>query len=348
MPASPRVPVFGRTAIPDEDWLARGENEAPIEPDIPIVDAHMHFWHRPNGYKYFVEEYARDAAASGHNVEATVFVQCQAMYREDGPDHLKPVGETEFANGMAAIGASGRYTSTRVAAAIVGFANLTLGARTREALEAHVQAGNGRFKGVRHSAKWDPDPAVRFEGAEGPGMYLLPEFGEGLDMLTALGLSLDAGVFPRQIPDLVQLARRHPDANIVLVHSGSPLGHSSYAGRVEENRAEWLRHMKELATCPNVSVKIGGILMHIANFDFVNEPAPPTSAQLDALWRPYIEPCIELFGPRRCLVESNFPVDKAGFNYGTLWNMFKRITSNYSADEKREIFAGTARRVYRL
>ena len=344
-----RPGLFGRVSPPDREWLSRASKEDPIEPDLPIIDTHMHFWHRPNSYRYFVEDYARDATESGHNIEATMFAECHAMYRALGPDHLKCVGETEFAVGMSAIGASGRYTRTRVAAGIVGYADLTLGRLTQETLEAHIEAGNGRFKGVRHAGKWDADPAVRNdEGATGPGLYLSPQFGEGLETLTRLGLSLDASVFAPQIPDLTALARAHSDANIILIHTGSPVGHSSYAGRDKEHHILWLTHMKELARCPNVSIKIGGLLVHLGNYDYFGADAPATSEQLAQYWRPYIEPCLELFGADRCLVESNFPVDKSGFSYGTLWNMFKRITAKCSADEKRLIFSGTARRVYRL
>jgi predicted TIM-barrel fold metal-dependent hydrolase len=342
--------VFAKgTQAPNEEWLSRAAPESALEPDLPIVDPHVHFWHHKSGYKYFVEEFARDVAACGHNVEATVFVECNAMYRAHGPEHLKCVGETEFAVGMAAMGASGKYTSCRAAAAIVGYADLMLGDRTRETLEAHREAANGRFRGIRQRAKWDADPVVRGPvSADRPGLFLEPGFGKGLDLLTSMGLSFDASIFHPQLPDLVALARAHPDANIVLIHSGSPVGHASYAGKGAEVHANWRSGMKELATCPNVSVKMGGLLMCLGSFDFTAAAAPPTSHQLAELWRPYIEPCIELFGADRCMASSNFPVDKAGFGYGTLWNMFKRITAGCSADEKKLIFGGTAKRVYRL
>lgn len=233
--------VFGRLIPPDEEWLSRAAPEPVFEPERPIVDAHMHLWHRDNGHKYFVEDYAKDLDASGHNVESTVFVECHAMYRADGPDHLKCVGETEFAVGMAAIAASRMYTRSRVAAGIVGYADLTLGDRTRETLQAHIELANGRFKGVRQGAKWDADPLVKGQvSADGPGLYLGPAFGRGLDMVTALGLSFDASVYHPQIPDVTALARAHPDASIVLIHTGSPVGHSSYAGKQDENHAHWL------------------------------------------------------------------------------------------------------------
>jgi predicted TIM-barrel fold metal-dependent hydrolase len=341
--------VFGRTQPPNEEWLSRAAPEPAIEPALPIVDSHLHFWHHASGYKYFVEEFARDLVASGHNVEATIFVECNAMYRAHGPEHLKCIGETEFAVGMAALGASGKYTSCCTATAIVGYADLTLGDRTRETLEAHLEAANGRFRGVRQRAKWDADPIVRGPvSADHPGLYLAPEFGRGLDVLTAMGLSFDASIYDPQIPDVTALARAHPDASIVLIHSGSPVGHGSYAGNEAGNHARWLAGMRELARCPNVSVKMGGVLMTLGNFDFTVAEVPPSSQQLTELWRPFIEPCVELFGAERCMAASNFPVDKAGFGYGTVWNMFKRIFASCSAREKSMIFGGTAKRVYRL
>jgi L-fuconolactonase len=340
--------LFATIQPPNEAWLARAEPEPVLEPDLPIIDTHMHLWDF-GGYRYFLDEYARDVESCGHNIEASVFVECFMMYRAHGPDHLKYVGETEFAVGMAAMAASGKYTQARVAEAIVGYADLTLGERTREAIEAHVEAANGRFRGIRQRAKWDADPAVKGKySADRPGLYLDQEFGRGIDVLTAFGLAFDASIYHPQIPDVTALARAHPDANIVLIHSGSPVGHSSYAGKEKENHETWLAGMRDLAQCPNVSVKLGGILMNLANFDFTKASAPPTSRQLAELWRPYIEPCIELFGADRCMVSSNFPVDKAGFGYGTVWNMFKHIAASCSADEKRMLFSDTARRVYRM
>lgn len=341
--------VFGRTRAPNHAWLAKALPEAPLEPDLSIIDPHLHFWHHQSGYRYFVEEFAQDLDASGHKVEATVFVECNAMYRADGPDHLKSVGETEFAVGMAALGASRKYTSCRTAAGIVSYADLTLGDRTLETLGAHATAANGRLRGIRQRAKWDADPVVRGAvSVDNPGLLLEPEFGRGLDLLTAMDLSFDVSVYHPQLPDVAALARTHPHANIVLIHSGSPLGYGGYAGKEKEVHANWLSGMRELATCPNVTVKMGGLLMCLGNFDFTRAAAPPSSVELAQLWRPYIEPCVELFGAERCMAASNFPVDKAGFSYGTLWNMFKRITVGCSADEKRMIFSGTAKRVYRL
>lgn len=346
---TPSASIFSQTRRPNEQWLARATPEAALEPDLPIVDPHVHFWHHKSGYRYFVEEFARDVADSGHNVEATVFVECNAMYRARGPQHLKAVGETEFAVGMAAIAASGKYTMTRAAAGIVARADLSLGDSVQELLEAHLAAANGRLRGIRQRAKWDPDPVVAGPvSADRPGLLLEPQFQKGLVLATSMGLSFDASIFHPQLPDVVALARAQPDANIVVIHSASPVGFGSYAGKEREVRENWLRGMRELAKCPNVSIKMGGLLMCLGNFDFSTAEMPPTSEQLAQLWRPYIEPCIELFGAGRCMASSNFPVEKAGTSYGTLWNAFKRITAACSPEEKGQIFSGTAKRVYRL
>jgi L-fuconolactonase len=300
--------TFASIYPPDEAWLARAAPEPAIEPDLPIVDTHLHLW-ESGGHRYFLDEYVRDLAESGHRVEASVFVECFSMYRAEGPAHLRHVGETEFAVGMAAMAASGRYTTSRVAAAIVGHTDLRQGPRAREALEAH---------------------------------------GEGLEALTALGLSFDASIYHPQMPDVVALARAHPAASIILDHCGSPVGHASYRGHEAENHATWLRGMRELARFPNVSVKLGGLLMNLANYDFAALEAPLPSDRLAELWRPWIEPCVELFGAGRCMVSSNFPVDKAGLGYGAVWNVFKRVTQGCSAEEKALIYAGTAKRIYRI
>ena len=342
-------PIYGRVLSPNDAYLARATPEPVLEPDLPIVDTHMHLWHFGDGPPYFVPEFGRDVAACGHNVEATVFIECHAMYRASGPEHLKCVGETEFAVGQAAIAESGKYTSCHVAAGIVAFADLTLGDLTRETMQAHFGAANGRLRGVRQRSKYNADPVVRGPwGNTRPGLYLDENFGRGLNLLSSLGLLFEASIYHPELPEVVAMARSHPDASIVLIHTGSPVGHSSYAGRESENYADWLRDMRELAKCPNVSVKLGGMLMNLANFDFTTAAAPPVSAKLAELWRSHIETSIELFGAERCMVSSNFPVDKAGFGYGTVWNMFKRLTAGCSADEKRLLFSGAARRIYRL
>lgn len=339
--------IFGTVLAPRESFLAKAEPEPVRDPGLPIIDAHAHLWHIWDEHPYFVPEYARDIAESGHNVVGSVFVECNTMYRASGPDHLRSVGETEFAAGQGAMADSGRYGPARIAQAIVAFADLRIGARLEETLAAHAEAANGRLRGIRQRCKWDADPLVKGSwSADEPHLYLDPDFTEGMRKLTAAGLSFDASIYHPQLPDVVALARAHPDANIVLIHSGSPVGHNSYRGHEVENHAIWLAGMRDLATCRNVSVKMGGLLMNLGNFHFATAERPPTSAELADLWRPYIEPCIELFGAERCMVSSNFPVDKCGFPLSTVWNMFKLLTSGCSDREKALLFSETAKRVY--
>jgi predicted TIM-barrel fold metal-dependent hydrolase len=244
---------------------------------------------------------------------------------------------------------SGLYGPTRVAAGIVGFADLTLGDRVEPVLEAHIRAGGGRFRGVRHSAAWDADEVIgNSRTAAGPHLLAQADFRAGLARLTALGLSLDAWTFHPQLPGVIDLARSFPSANIIVGHCGGPLGYGVYAGKKDDVFATWKTHIAELARCENVSMKLGGMMMRLAAYDYGALLAPPSSAQLAEYWRPYLTECIERFGARRCTFESNFPVEKMGIGFAALWNAFKRVTAGASVEEKLALFSGTARRVYRL
>jgi predicted TIM-barrel fold metal-dependent hydrolase len=338
-----------------------------LEPDLPIVDPHHHLWDRRNyptpaggdpehpfmtaiadARRYLLDELLADTG-SGHRVTATVFVECGAFYKADGPAELRPVGETEFVNGVAAMSASGLYGETRACAGIVSRADLTLGDAVAAVLEAHVRAGGGRFRGIRNSASFEADKAVlgplnRVEA----GLYLSDAFRAGFRHLAPMGLSFDAWLLEPQLPDVIDLARAFPETTIVLDHVGTPLGRASYAGRLEERFGVWRDNIRELAKSPNVVVKLGGLAMAFCNFpSFLAEPRAP-SEQLAREWAPYIETCIGAFGPERCMFESNFPVDMGSCTYATLWNAFKRIARGYSTDEKTALFAGTATKVYRL
>jgi len=202
---------------------------------------------------------------------------------------------------------------------------------------------------VRNSAGWHEDPVIgnNHHGA-GPGHYLRADFHAGLRRLAHLGLTLDALVYHHQHVDLIGLARACPNASIVMNHTGMPLGYGPFAGKQSEVYAQWRSTIPQIAACPNVTMKLGGMMMRLAAYDYNTLAAPPTSETLAAYWRPYIEPCIEAFGAQRCTFESNFPVDKMGIGYRALWNAFKRIAAGASAEEKVALFSGTARRVYRL
>jgi predicted TIM-barrel fold metal-dependent hydrolase len=338
---------FGRIFAPDRAWLDSHPVEAVLDPDLPIIDTHHHFWDLP-GNRYLVDDFAADLA-TGHKVVGTVFVECNAMYRATGPEEMRPVGQTEFVAGMAAMSVSGNYGPAGMAQGIVGYADLALGERVRPVLQAHLQAGGGRFRGVRYATAWDASPVIgNGHNVTEPGLLLRPDIQAGLGELAALDLLYDAWVFHPQLGDVIAAARRQPDLRIVLGHVGGPLGYGPYLGRRDEVFAAWKASMRELARCPNVVAKLGGMMMRLGSHDYLARPAPLGSAELAAHWRPYMETCIELFGPERCMFESNFPVEKMGTTHLLLWNAFKHIAAGASDSEKQALFNGTARRVYRL
>lgn len=343
----PRTPPLGSVIAPSPQWLARQAPEDILEPERPIIDPHHHLWDREQ-HRYLLDELLADTG-SGHRIDATVFIDCMAFYRQDGPPALRPVGETEFANGVAAMAASGGYGHTRACAGIVSFADLTLGAAVQPVLEAHMAAGNGRFRGIRHAAGWDASEAIRNSHTHPPqGLYGLKPFREGFARLAPMGLSFEAWQFHPQLPEVVELARAFPDTSIILNHVGGPLGIGPYAGRTDETFAFWKQHLVALARCPNVTVKLGGLGMRIGVFDFHLQDTPPGSRALANAWRPWVETCIESFGPQRCMFESNFPVDQITTGYAVLWNAFKRLAQGASEADKTALFSGTAARVYRL
>jgi predicted TIM-barrel fold metal-dependent hydrolase len=336
----------GLYADPREDWLAQYTEEV-IDPARPIVDPHHHLWDR-GGQRYLIEEMVADIA-SGHNIIATVYVEARSMYRAGVPEALRPVGEVEFVNGVAAMSASGGYGSAAICAGIVGHANLLLGDGARAVLEAEIAAGGGRFRGIRHSSAWDADPEIAHMYAARPkGLLLDPTFRNGFACLAPLGLSFDAWLFHPQIAELADLARAFPDTQIVLDHCGGPIGLGRFANRREETFPVWKASIQEIAKCPNVAVKLGGLAMRLLGYDFHERPVPPSSEEAAAAWRPYIETCIEAFGPDRCMFESNFPPDKGQCSYQVIFNAFKRIAAPYSEAEKTALFSKTATDVYRL
>ena len=336
----------GLYADPREDWLAQYTEEV-IDPQRPIVDPHHHLWDR-GGQRYMIEEMAADIA-SGHNIVATVYVDCRSMYRATGPEAFRPVGEVEFANGVAAMSASGGYGPAQINAGIVSHVNLLLGDGAKPVLEAEIAAGNGRYRGIRHSSAWDGELEVAGMYAKRPkGILLDATFRKGFACLAPLGLSFDAWLFHPQIGELVDLARAFPDTRIMLDHCGGPVGIGRFAGKREETFPAWKASIQEIAKCPNVSVKLGGLAMRLLGYDFHERPKPPSSEQAAAAWRPYIETCIEAFGVNRAMFESNFPPDKGQCSYQVIFNAFKRIAAQYSEAEMTALFAKTATEFYRL
>jgi L-fuconolactonase len=330
---------------PDPAWLARLREDV-IDPQLPIIDAHHHLWHQHDA-PYLLEAYEGDAS-DGHNVIASVCVEAHYGYDSAAPKHLAPVGETTKLMAMRAE-ARKRPDAPRVAEAIVAKADLSLGDAVEEVLDAHAAVAGNALVGIRHSVSRDenfPDGIVLRPGPA--GLLGDPAYRKGLSRLAARGLAYDAMLYHQQLPELTAMAHALPDLRIVLDHIGSIIGVGPYEGHEEEVRKVWASDIEELARCPNVSVKIGGFGMIICGAEWHLAETPPDSATLARAWRPYVETCIDLFGPERCMFESNFPVDKAMYSYRTLWNAFKRLAQHYSEDEQEALFFRTAQQVYGL
>jgi len=331
-------------------WLALTPEEA-LEPDLPICDPHHHLWDlRPSAVapRYLLDEILEDLNC-GHNIVSTVFIECGAMFKPDGPEAIRPLGETEFVNGIAAMSASGIYGSPRVAAGIVGTANLRLGDAVADVLDAHIEAGCGRFRGIRLGATWDRHNDVPNHRTNPPeGMLLRPDFRAGFAHLGPRHLTFEAWCYFHQIPEVADLARAFPDTTLILDHFGGPIGIGPYAGKADDVFAQWRTNIDTLAACPNVVAKLGGINMTVNGFGWHEHPRPPTSQELLDATRHYYDYTLEKLGVDRCMFESNFPVDKESCSYTVLWNSFKRLTAGFSADEKAKLFHDTAARVYRL
>ena len=321
------------------------EIEASLDPELPICDAHHHLWERPPK-GYLLDDLVQDLR-SGHNVVSTVAVECRYAYRKGGPEELRPVGETEFLESMTRRVAADPTIKTRIAAAIVGHANLTLGDGVAAVLEEHMTASaGGHFRGIRHSTIWDASAALRSDAQQ--GLLTDSHFRRGFAWLGKLNLSFDAWLYHPQLPELADLARAFPDVTIILNHIAAPLGVGPYAGKRDEVFQVWSRGIAGVASCPNVVAKLGGVGSLRSGFDWHERAVKPSSAELAAALRPYFEWCIENLGADRCMFESNFPVEKLSTSYVNLWNSFKRITQEYSARERAALFHDTAARVYRI
>ncbi len=338
------------TESTNQQWLEQDPEET-LEPDLPICDPHHHLWEfnmTRVAQRYLLDEFLVDLNC-GHNIVSTVFIECGAMLKAAGPVPMRVIGETELVNGIAAMSASGFYGETKVAAGIIGHADLCLGDNVAPVLEAHLQAGGGRFRGIRHSASWDASEEIsNARCAPVQDLYADDNFRAGFAQFARYGLSFEGWCYHTQIPGLTELAQAFPDTVIILNHFGTPLGVGPYAGKRDENFAQWQADMSELAACDNVFAKLGGINMELNGFAWHEQDRPPSSEELMEATRPYYEYTIEQFGPARCMFESNFPVDMVTCSYNVLWNSFKRLTENYSTDEKAQLFHDTAAQVYRL
>jgi L-fuconolactonase len=347
-PASPGDAVNSPPSprYPDPAWLALRQEEI-IEPGLEIVDPHHHLWDRP-GRRFLIDQLLADTN-SGHNITRTVFIECGSMYRADGPVEMKPVGETEFVNGTAAMSASGQYGPTRLCRGIVGQCRFAAGDAVARVLEAQIAAGDGRFRGIRHSVTWDASDVLSRGRTNSPkGQMYDSTWRTGFARLAPLNLTFEAWLYHPQLPDLADLARAFPQTTIILNHVGGPVGIGPYKDQKAETFAQWKAGIGEVAKSQNVVVKLGGLGMTFGKFDSHAREKPPSSTDLETAYKPYIETCIAAFGVDRSMFESNFPPDGASSSYPILWNAFSRLAAGYSASEKAMLFSGTAKRVYGL
>jgi predicted TIM-barrel fold metal-dependent hydrolase len=323
-------------------WLAR-RTEPAIDPEVPVVDPHHHLWDR-NRSTYLVPQLHEDTGG-GHNVVKTVFVECMSEYRTDGPEALRPVGETAFVAEQARLS---RADGGAPIAGIVSYADLTLGDAVEEVLAAHEAAGDGLFRGIRHATGWDADDRVPNSHTNPPeGVMRDERFRTGLRKLGELGYRFDSWCYHPQQADVADLARSAPGTPIVADHLGAPMGIGPYAGRRAEVLEQWRPMMKDLASCENVVLKVGGIGMErYYGGPWTSRDAPPSSEELAEYWADVVHFCIDTFGPSRCMLESNFPVDRETCSYVVLWNALKRLAAPYADTERADLLGGTAERFY--
>jgi L-fuconolactonase len=322
-----------------------------LDPSREIVDAHHHFWlahktafdqntgvgHSPT---YSVEDFQRDTMA-GHRVTGSVYVECEARYRTDGPKQLRPVGETEA---VAALEKRGG-----MCAGMVAFADLALGADVGEVLDAHLGVSNSTVRGIRYIVAWDPHHDVYATSRRPPaGVLASPKFLAGVAEVARRGLSFETWLYFHQLPELSRFADDHPDLTIILDHLGGPAATGPYARTRDDVLRTWRDEMMNLSSRANVSVKLGAIGMRAFTGEELFALPVVTSQNIADYWGSDIQFLIDTFGPARCMFESNFPVDRALCDYATLWNAYKRIAARYSESDKDLLFAGTARAKYRL
>jgi L-fuconolactonase len=330
--------------IGDRDQL----DEPVLDRHLRIIDAHHHLYVRGNN-RYLLDEYMLHVAL-GHDIRASVYVEGRWRWRESGPDVLRPLGEVEFANDIAETSEFEKHPDCRVAAAIVGYADLTLGGAVAELLDAALEVSPRRFRGVRQITMWHPNPLfLRYlSQPPSPGLMAHPDFTAGMHELARRDLSFDATVFHHQLPELAKLAAACPEARIILCHLG--LAVADQADPIARGRAfaQWRDNLAHLARHPNVYCKIGGLGTAYWGFGFEERQEPIGYLELANHWAPYVQVAIELFGTARCMMASNFPNDGRTVGFVPLWNAYKHIARSYSPSEKRALFHDTAQKVYRI
>ncbi len=334
-------------------WLAQ-INEEIIDPERPIIDPHHHLWKKHFATKYLLADFWKDTT-SGHNIVKSVYVECRSFYRRDGPEHLMPLGETETVAGLARESleaAIGSDTGLTHIAGIVAHADLTLARepeKLEELLQGHQQAGAGLIKGIRHSGARDSRPENLIIPGRAPAyLYGREDFRAGLRTLAKHGFTYDTWHFHHQNEDFLELAQAVPEVTMILDHFGTPLGVGIYRGNQDTIYQQWKQDIAQIAKCPNVYAKLGGLAMPDNGFGWDKRDLPPDSDELVKRQQKYYMHTIECFGPQRCMFESNFPVDRLSLPYHVVWNGFKKLVSDFSEEDKHAMFYGNAEKVYRL
>ena len=317
-----------------------------LDPGREIVDPHHHLWSDARRGDYLLADLYADTG-TGHNVVQTMFVECGAGYRSRGPEHLRTVGETEWVAGIARASAAGPGPEI---AGIVACADLALGDLLPEALDAHLAAGGGRLRGIRHGlARGSHRPGT--ENAPGParaGLAAEEPFRAGVRMLGRRGLTYESWHYHYQMGEFLEVARSAPDTRIILDHFGTPVGVGQFRARRAEIFAQSKRDVAAAAALPNVVAKLGGLAMADNGFGWDRRAEPVTAEEFAAAQREYYLHAIDCFGTERCMFESNFPVEKVSVSYPVLYNAFKLMTADFSEADKDALFSATARRVYGL
>lgn len=319
------------------EWLSL-EQEPVIASDQPIFDSHHHLWDRPEG-RYLVDDFMLDASV-GHDVRASLFVQCTTGYLTDGPVEMRPLGEVE-----TVLGGSKNLPMHPIG--IIAFADLQLGSAVRPVLEALLETAAGKLCGIRNKTAYHADPAIRSNPVPAPqGLLLSDAFKAGAQVLASQELCLDIWVYHTQLDEVLALAKAVPGLSVILNHCGGPLGVPPYRKNDPEVFRNWFTGLAKIAALPNTRVKIGGFGLSVMGHGYAKQPKPPLSQKLAADWAPYVETCIDLFGSERAMFESNFPVDKGQFSYNAVWNTFKRLTATLTQEARDNLFWRTAARCY--
>lgn len=321
----------------NESWLDFTKEDI-IDPDLPICDCHHHLWDNPDN-TYMLEQFFRDISGS-HNITKTVFIESASVNQV-----MQPLEETQFVHDLTCPENTALFGKTEVGAGIVGFVDLTMGEKAIPLIESHLEISN-RFRGIRQTASWDADETVFSPGLQ--ELLIRPDFRKGFACLKDYELSFETFLYHPQIPELADLAGSYPDIPVILDHIGGPLLTGGYTGKREEVFKSWKANIRELSCFDNVFMKLGGLGMPINDFNWSSHPKPLSSSEMAEIMKPYFMWCIDQFGVSRCMFESNFPVEKMSFSYNVLWNAFKRISEDFSSDERKALFYDTAVKAYRL